>query len=292
VSNHRKGLLIVGLGVITISPDALLIRLLHMDSPSIVFWRGLLMSIGFLVLASVLYRGRMRARVASIGRFDLAVCVLNGLTNILFVTAITHTAVANTLVILAASPVFGAVLSSLFLGDRIRRETWAACLVILAGVAVIVHGNLGGPNLRGDLAAFGASLCTSSLLVVLRRRPGADPVPGITMGSLLSALLILPAVGHFALTGRQFLLAGVLGLVLLPVAIGLITHGPAYLTAPEIGLMTLLETVLGPLWVWLAVGEEPSRAAVLCGALIVAVLAVHSALALRGEGAVRLSGPV
>ena len=63
-------------------------------------------------------------------------------------------------------------------------------------------------------------------------------------------------------------------------------------TAPEIGLMTLLETVLGPLWVWLAVGEEPSRAAVLCGVLIVAVLAVHSALALRGEGAVRLSGPV
>ena len=61
-------------------------------------------------------------------------------------TAITHTAVANTLVILAASPVFGAVLSSLFLGDRIRRETWAACLVILAGVAVIVHGNFGGAN--------------------------------------------------------------------------------------------------------------------------------------------------
>ena len=290
MSNHRKGVLIVGLGVITISPDALIIRLLHMDSPSIVFWRGLLTSIGFLILASILYRGRMRARVASIGRFDLVVGLLNGLTNILFVTAITHTAVANTLVILAASPVFGAVLSSLFLGDRIRRETWAACLAILAGVAVIVHGNFGGPNLKGDLAAFAGSLCTASFFVVLRRRPGSDPVPGITMGSLFSALVILPAVGTFALTAHQFVLAALLGLVLLPVAIGLIATGPAYLPAPEIGLMTLLETVLGPLWVWLGVGEEPSRASVLCGALIVAVLAVHSVFSLRGERELRLSG--
>ncbi len=290
MSNHKKGVLIVGLGVVAISPDALIIRLLHMDSPSIVFWRGLLTSVGFLVLASVLYRGRMRARVRSIGRFDLAVGVLNGLTNILFVTAITHTAVANTLVILAASPVFGAVLSSLFLGDRIRRETWAACLVILAGVAVIVHGNFGGPNLKGDLAAFAASLCSASLFVLLRHTPGSDPIPGITMGGLLSALAILPAVAHFALTAHQFLLAAVLGLVLLPVAIGLITRGPTYITAPEIGLMTLLETVLGPLWVWLAVGEEPSSASVACGALIVAVLLVHSVLSLRGDGAIRLSG--
>ena len=70
--------MIVGLGVVAISPDALIIRLLHLDSPSIVFWRGLLTSVGFLLLASVLYRGRMKARVQSIGRFDLAVGVLTG----------------------------------------------------------------------------------------------------------------------------------------------------------------------------------------------------------------------
>jgi drug/metabolite transporter (DMT)-like permease len=273
----------VAVGVLFISPDALIIRLVKMEPLAIVFWRCLLMSIGFVGLSLILYRRRAAARFRSLGRIGAAVACFSACSSILFVTAITHTAVSNTLVILAASPVFAAVLSSIFLGDRVSPVTWAASLIILAGVAVIVRGGLDGSGVWGDVAALAASISTAGMLVVLRRHPDADPVPGLALGGLGAALIAAPGVGRFAPSAHDLLLLMLLGLVLLPIAIGLITRGPAYLPAPEVGLMTLLETILGPLWVWLVIGQEPSRDSLFAGALIVSVLAAHSAIALRSE---------
>jgi drug/metabolite transporter (DMT)-like permease len=286
LSNHAKGLLMVGIGVLAISPDALIIRLVKMEPLAIAFWRGLLMAIGFLGVAVFLYRRQTAARFRTMGRLGLAVAGFGACSGVLFVTAVTHTAVSNTLVILAASPVFAAVLSSIFLGDRISPITWAASLLILVGVAVIVRSSLDGSGLWGDLAALAASLSTAGMLVVLRHHPGADPIPGLALAGLVAAAAVAPGVGRFTPSAHDLALLMLLGLVLLPVAIGLITRGPAYLTAPEVGLMTLLETILGPLWVWLVIGEQPSRASIFSGVLIVSVLAVHSIVALRSEGRV------
>jgi drug/metabolite transporter (DMT)-like permease len=105
---------------VAISPDALIIRLVDMQPLAIAFWRALLMGIGFVGLAVVLYRRRTRQRFRSMGRVGLAAAAFSAVSGILFVTSITHTAVANTLVILAASPVIAAVLSAVFLGDISR----------------------------------------------------------------------------------------------------------------------------------------------------------------------------
>jgi drug/metabolite transporter (DMT)-like permease len=271
----------VGIGVLAISPDALVIRLVKLDPLAIAFWRSLLMSVGFLGVALVLYRGKTKARFRSMGGLGLAVAGFSALSGVLFVTAVTHGTVSNTLVILAASPVFAAVLSSVFLGDRISPVTWAASLLIVCGVAAIVRGSLGGSGLEGDLAALVASLSTAGMLVVLRHHPRADPVPGLALGGLAAALAVAPGVNRFLPSLHDFVLLMVLGLVLLPIAIGLITRGPSYIPAPEVGLMMLLETILGPLWVWLVIGQQPSQVSLLSGGLIVAVLAVHSTLALR-----------
>jgi drug/metabolite transporter (DMT)-like permease len=283
VSNHAKGLLIVGIGVLAISPDALIVRLVKMEPLAIAFWRSLLMSVGFFGVALFLYRGETAPRFRSMGRLGLAVAGFSACSGILFVLAVTHTAVSNTLVILAASPVFAAVLSSIFLGDRISRVTWAASLLVLFGVALILHGSLSGSGLEGDLAALAASLSSAGMLVVLRHHPGGDPVPGLVLGGITGAIVVAPGVGRFGPSAHDLALLMLLGLVLLPIAIGLITRGPAYLPAPEVGLMMLLETILGPLWVWLVIGQQPGRDSVVAGALIVSVLAVHSMLALRTE---------
>ena len=145
----------VGVGVLAISPDALVIRLVKMEPPAIAFWRSLLMSVGFLIVALFLYRRGTARRFQAMGRVGLAVAGFGACSSLLFVTAITHTAVSNTLVILAASPVFAAVLSAVFLGDRVPPVTWAASLLILAGVAGIVNSSLlAGSGIWGDAAAL------------------------------------------------------------------------------------------------------------------------------------------
>jgi drug/metabolite transporter (DMT)-like permease len=103
------------------------------------------------------------------------------------------------------------------------------------------------------------------------------------LGGLLAAVLVSPAVGEFSPSAHDLLLLMLLGLVLLPIAVGLIARGPTYLPAPEVGLMTLLETLLGPLWVWIVIGEQPPSASLVSGVLVVTVLVVHSLYALRAE---------
>lgn len=281
MSNHAKGLLIVGMGVLAISPDALIVNLVKMEPLAIAFWRSLLMSVGFFVVALFLYRGKTVPRFRSMGRLGLAVAGFSACSGVLFVLAVTHTAVSNTLVILAASPVFAAILSSIFLGDRTSPVTWVASLLVLFGIALILHGSLSGSRLEGDLAALAASLSSAGMFVVLRHHAGGDPVPGLVLGGIAGAIVVAPGVGRFEPSAHDLALLMLLGLVLLPIAIGLITRGPAYLPAPEVGLMMLLETILGPLWVWLVIGQQPGRDSVIAGALIVSVLAVHSILSLR-----------
>jgi drug/metabolite transporter (DMT)-like permease len=283
VSSRAKGLLVVGLGVAALSPDALVLRLVKLGVLPILFWRGVGMAVGFLCLFALLNRGVPRRRLAAGGRWTLAIGLLGSLSNLFFVTAITHTGVADTLLILSSSPVLAAVLTTVFLREPIRTGTWAACLLVLAGVAVIVVGGLGDSGLAGDLAAFGGALSTSCSLVVLRHRRGLDPLPGLALGGVLVAVYGLAGAAH-PVDARQLLLLAADGLVLLPLGIGLVTRGPRYLPPPEISLMTLLEAALGPLWVWLDLGEQPRRTTVLSGATIVLVLAVHSLAGERQPG--------
>jgi drug/metabolite transporter (DMT)-like permease len=281
VPEHRRGLLIVAAGVVLLSPDALLIRLLPLGAWSIVFWRGLASTAGLCLLGLLLWRRRLGARFLGIGAWGLLAAGLSAASGTLFVVSVTHTSVAHTLLIVAASPLFGAVSSAIFLGEQVRAATWAACLAVLAGIGAIVRTSLGSPHLVGDLAALAVAISASSMFVVLRHRRHVEMIPAVTLSGLISAAVAAPWGAVFSLTAREVAVVALLGLML-PVSLALLTRGPRYLAAPEIGLLMLLETVLGPIWVWLVLGEQPGVQTLLCGALILSVLAVHSGLVLAG----------
>jgi drug/metabolite transporter (DMT)-like permease len=106
-------------------------------------------------------------------------------------------------------------------------------------------------------------------------------IPAIAIGNLITTLISLPFAETLSITSMDALWLGLLGIVVLPVGAALITTGPRYLPAPEVGLILLLETVVGPFWVWLALGEVPSERAVLGGAIVIAALTGHAIAALR-----------
>ena len=105
--------------------------------------------------------------------------------------------------------------------------------------------------------------------------------PTVALGGLLAALFAWPLAAPLALTLSDALFSALLGLVVLPVSLVLIAIGPRYLPASEINLVMLLEVVLGPYWVWLALGEEPGIRAFVGGAIVLATLTLHSVAGLR-----------
>ncbi|MDX1709574.1 MAG: DMT family transporter [Rhodovibrionaceae bacterium] len=283
LSDHAKGLIITFTGVLVLTPDALLIRLIGVDHWTIAFWRGVLMFLGLTLAIAVVERGRPTQAFRAIGRAGLVAGAFYGVNSVLFVYAITHTQVANVLVILAASPLFAALMSGLFLREFVRPITWAAILSALLGIALVFWDGLGAGTFEGDFAALCVAFTLAGTFTIMRRAKHVSMVPATALGGIVSALItvaLASPVAIFADPLDMFYMA-LLGFVVIPIAFGLITLGPRYLPAPEVGLIMLLETVLGPLWVWLVIGEAPRPMAFVGGAIVIVTLALHSAIRLR-----------
>jgi drug/metabolite transporter (DMT)-like permease len=282
---HLKGLGITGFGVLVLSPDALLIRLLSVDPWTTVMWRGGLMGLTLFAVLALVTRGKPLRSVRAIGRWGAVSAAIYGLNMTTFVYSINNTAVANTLVIIAAAPLFAAILSRVFLKERVAAETWLATTLVIAGIAVVFWDGLGRGTWDGDLAALATAWLLAGNFTVLRHRKHINMVPATMLGGIGAAvvLTLVGAAAPLSPSGQDWLVLALLGFVVVPIAFGLITIGPRYITAPEVGLLMLLETILGPIWVWLALGERASDIALSGGALVIATLLVCFTVRLRRQ---------
>ncbi len=283
--DHIKGLGITTLGVLVLTPDSLLVRLIGLDTWTMVFWRGGLIMLALSAGLILYYRRQTLARVLAIGRTGLAVAGLFSLSSVLFILALNNTSVANTLIIVAASPLLAAVLTRAFLADPVPLRTWMAILAAGTGIMVLVSDSPRGGTLAGDLAALGTATCLAVNFSLIRRGRARNMIPAMALSGGLSAVAMVPLASPLAVAPGQVGLLLLLGLVVLPLALGLTTLGPRYLPAPEVALILLLETVLGPFWVWLVLDEAPSAYALAGGAIVIAALVLHSMAALMAQRA-------
>lgn len=262
-------------GVLILSFDALLIRLAGATAWDVAFWRGAFMALS-LMLFVVMRRqtGSLRLFV-SFGLPAFSSAMLQGAGSLLFVLAINNTSVANTVVLIATAPLFAAVASHFLLREHVAPRTWAACLLVAVGVALVFRSALDLSQTAGNLYALGGAMTMGGSLTVLRRHPGLPRIPLVALSGLITALLALPLSMPLQLSLHSYTVLALMGMLQMPLALVLITSGTRYLTSPEVSLFILLETLLGPLWVWMLLGETISRTTLIGGAIVIATLLLH-----------------
>ncbi|MEX1102288.1 MAG: DMT family transporter [Actinomycetota bacterium] len=269
--------------VLILSPDALIIRSLHADPWTVLLWRGVLTATGIVALAWVIVRRGPRPFTGPAVQVTLLGAVFFSGATVAFVTSLRRTDVANVLVIVGAGPLFAAILSRVFLREDIPRRTWVASLSVVVGLAVILAGSLQHGSLVGDLIAVAGSLCFAAFLTTVRRAGEASMLPALAIAGLITACVAVVAGAGLRPPPSDVPLLLILGLVILPVSLTLTTRAARDLPAPEVSLVSRIETLLGPFWVWLAVGEIPAVEVVVGGLLIVVAASLHSLSALRAE---------
>jgi len=277
---HAKGLLIATLGVLSISPDTLLIRMADMDYGPTLFWRSLFTSIGLILLIVCTKRSHTLSSVTNLGRSGMLVIVLFSLSNLAFLLAIHLTTVANTLVIISTAPVFAALMGRIFLGEPISKRTWIATSIVMAAIFYIFSQDIQGPTSWGNLGALASAIALSATFVVTRRQKNIDMTPAMAGSALLSLLIAIPFVTSFSISGEALLVFVALG-VFLTVAFTLLFIAPRYVPATEVSLLMPLETILGTYLVWLVIGEEPSSRSIIGGIIIISVLTLNSLYGIR-----------
>jgi drug/metabolite transporter (DMT)-like permease len=281
MSDQLKGLLITMMGVLFVVPDSLFIRLIDVPPLEISFWRGL--STGALVLVFVLARSGARSVTAALRGGPYAYVYLFAMsgTGILFTLAVSHTSVANVVFIIASMPVFAAILSRVFLGEAISARMSLTMVAVFAGLGIIAYGSgeTEGASLTGDLFAIAVSFVFAVALTAARKVRSVSMVPMLPVAYLLCAVCLWPFVQPFQLGQAQYYLVALHGLFIAISSVGL-ALGPRYIPSAEVALLILLESVLAPLLVWFALGENPGVYALIGGAVVISALGVSNLVVL------------
>lgn len=283
---HGRGMAIAALGVLVLSFDAVLVRLAQTSGFTVVFWRGWLICASLAVYLAVRGRGLELPATRRQWLAAGAITLLYGIDTGLFVFSVSLTKVANTVVLLSSSPFFAAIFSRLFLGERIPLRTWLAIAAAMTGVLIVFGTSLDLGTSAGDALALLLAIFVGVTMTVLRSVPDLPRTPLVCGAGAVAGLLAWPMADPLGLPLATYGWLALMGLFQMPVASVLLMTATRYLPAPEVSLFLLIETVLGPLWVWLVMAEEPPRLTVVGGALILSAIAVHSSLQLR-EGRAR-----
>lgn len=276
LSRRAKGLLITLTGVSLLIPDALSIRLTGLESWSVVFWRSLLG--GVVVMLAVLLTRRHEGplKALRLTRLGLLLVALICTANIGFVMAMHQTKAANVLIILALSPMFSALFDRVLFQLRLATRTWIAIFSCLFGVSILVTDGLGAGTHLGNLIALGTALLMGLEFSLMGQIQQRQIWPALSLAYLLSAAIAAVMATSISLEDANIPVVLVMGLLIVPFSFMLICLGPGYIPAPEVAIMLLLETVMGPLLVWWVLGEDPGRYALFGGAIVVTTLICHA----------------
>ncbi len=203
----------------------------------------------------------------------MALCVATASGS--FIAALNHTSVARVLFILAVAPVLAAVLARVTLGEPITRRTVVAMALALAGVTLML-GAPGEGSLAGDGLAFLAAFAFALMIVITRWRRDVSMAPAMCLAQVIQIAVFLPFASLGAIGSDDLVWLAALGIGQIGLGVALLTVGARLIPASQVGLITLLEVVLGPLWVWLALDEQPSTLTLIGGAIVIVGIVIQT----------------
>jgi len=282
MNDRSKGLLITLIGVVFVIPDSIMVRLISSDPMVTAFWRSLTAGIFVAIFVLLTMRDKVMNTITQMGRAGWMYCVLIGTTSPAFVLAVLNTSVANVVLIFASMPIFSALLSFLILSERPSRQLLLTSSFVFVGLAIIGLGSSGGAdaNWIGDLWAVYIVIAFSLALTLLRRQKHISMLPAIPIGYIGAAFAMfwfIDPLETIATDGALYVMHG----VLIAASTCGLTLGPRYISATEVSLLILLESVFAPVLAWLVLSEIPAHSTILGGVLILSALVGHNIILFR-----------
>ena len=274
-SYYRTALFLVIASSFANSANGLIVRSLESaDAWQIVFYRSWFLAGALATVFIVQVRGRVPGALRDLRPWMVIGSLFIAAVNTLFILSITYTTVANTMFLLSGAPFFAALFGRMVLGESVARGVWIAMCVALVGMAVMLWDGLGAGTLVGNSLALLAAVCFGAFAVVLRKGRGVNMLPIVVLGAVLGGLNgALLCGGSFAIGLRDVALLFVWGALLSGTVHVIFTWGSRHVPGAELTLLILIEFILSPMWVWLAIDERPSLATLVGGALVLASVA-------------------
>ena len=281
LTDQQKGSLMAFVAVMFITPDSLFIRLSNVDTWGLVFYRGIIPFFTVFLGMLLVYQLNFFKILFSSGYHGIIYVGTFSLTNITFVLSIQNTNVANTLVMIATAPMISAILGAIFLKEPPDKKTWISIIVTFLAIIYIFFDSLKLGNFYGDILGFITALGLAVGAITVRSAKEKNLVPAAVVGKLFVATFALFFIESFILANKDLLIIPLMCILCVAIPFVLVTIAPRFIPAAEVNLFFLLETIIGPIWVWLIIKEQPSIETLQGGVIIIATIAIHSFMKLK-----------
>ena len=281
LTDQQKGSLMAFVAVMFITPDSLFIRLSNVETWGLVFYRGVIPFFVVFFVMLLIYRLNFFKILFNSGYHGLIYIGTFSITNITFVVSIQNTNVANTLVMIATAPMLSAILGAIFLKEPPDKKTWVSIIITFLAIIYIFSDSLKLGNFYGDILGFVTALGLAVGAVTIRSAKSKNLVPAAVVGKLIVAAFALLFIESFLLVDKDLIIIPLMCILCVAIPFVLVTIAPRFIPAAEVNLFFLLETIIGPIWVWLIIKEQPSIETLQGGVIIIATIAIHSFLKLK-----------
>ena len=283
LSDQQKGSLMAFVAVMFITPDSLFIRLSNVETWGLVFYRGIIPFFVVFFGMLVIFKLNFFKILFNSGYHGLIYIITFSLTNITFVVSIQNTNVANTLVMIATAPMISAILGAIILKEPPDKKTWISIIITFSAIIYIFFDSLKMGNFYGDILGFITALGLAVGAITVRSAKSKNLVPSAVVGKLLVATFALLFIESFVLIGQDLFIIPLMCIMCVAIPFVLVTIAPRFIPAAEVNLFFLLETIIGPIWVWLIIKEQPSIETLQGGIIIIITIAIHSFLKLKNS---------
>ena len=283
LTDQQKGSLMAFIAVMFITPDSLFIRLSNVDTWGLVFYRGIIPFFTVFLGMLLIYKLSFFKILFNSGYHGLIYVGTFSLTNITFVVSIQNTNVANTLVMIATAPMISAILGAIFLKEPPDKKTWISIIITFFAIIYIFFDSLKLGNFYGDILGFITALGLAVGAVTIRSAKTKNLVPAAVVGKLFVAIFALFFIESFTLVDKDLIIIPLMCILCVAIPFVLVTIAPRFIPAAEVNLFFLLETIIGPIWVWLIIKEQPSIETLYGGVIIITTISIHSFLKLKNS---------
>ena len=281
LTDQQKGSLLAFVAVMFITPDSLFIRLSNLDTWGLVFYRGIIPFFTVFFGMLLIYKLNFFKILLNSGFHGIIYIATFSITNITFVVSIQNTNVANTLVMIATAPMLSAILGAIFLKEPPDRKTFISIIITFIAIVYIFFDSLKVGNFYGDILGFVTALGLAVGAITIRSAKTKNLVPAAVIGKLFVASFALFFIESFTLIDKDLFIVPLMCILCVAIPFVLVTIAPRFIPAAEVNLFFLLETIIGPIWVWVIINEQPSVETLQGGAIIITTIAIHSFLKLR-----------
>ncbi len=263
--------------------ESLFIKLTTIEPLVFSFYIGIFMFLSTAVILIIKKKNITNEIIEKSFKYALLGAFLMAISNLFFISAIKNTLVANVVLILATAPLFSTLFAFLIYKVKPQKSIFIASFFIFIGLFIIFNDQLGFGNFLGNIYALICAILFSLSFVFLSRHTKFDRVLLICISGIILTILAFFLAANISIDTKNLLVVAIMGILITPISRVLIGNGTKFISASEVSLLMIIETIMAPIWVWMFLNEIPSSNTFIGGSIILLTLIVNSFYNLKRE---------